>query len=311
MHRSIALLTAALLHAVPVSAQGGTSPSAVAPLQEDAAVIAATREYERTGQARVLRTGAYVVYPFGHSQPRLTCAPLRTCNIQLEEGERPPAGAGEIKPYAGDLERWFVGVTPGPRNTTLVVVQPTDCNLTTNLTIPTDRRLYHLTLDSPPCAARDTATQNPDLPYDRLVRFYYPDDLLRRLAAQEHAEAEATRGEEARQIPVSAPAFDPSALDFGYTVCRDRAFPWLPEQVFADGSHTYIRLPEAALRGSIPALFEIGERGEMVLINYTVRGQVYVADRVLRRGVLILGTGRPGGELRLLITTNRRDCDRR
>jgi P-type conjugative transfer protein TrbG len=311
MNRSLVLLAAALFHDPALAAQGGTSSSAVGPLQEDAAVIAATREYERTGQARVLRTGAYLVYPFGHSQPRLTCAPVRACSIQLEEGERPPAAAGEIKPYAGDLERWFVGVTPGPRNTTLVVVQPTDCNLTTNLTIPTDRRLYHLTLDSPPCAARDTATQNPDLPYDRLVRFYYPDDLLRRLATQQHADAEAARAEEARQIPVAVPAFDASALDFGYTVCRDRGFPWVPEQVFSDGSHTYVRLPQSALRGTIPALFEVGERGEMVLINYTLRGNVYVADRVLRRGVLILGTGRPGGELRLLITTNRRDCDRR
>ena len=273
-------------------------------------MIAATREYQRSGRARVLQVGTYLVYPFGQTQPRLTCAPLRACNIQLEEGERPPAGASEFKPYTGDLERWFVGTTPGPRNTTLIVVQPSDCNLTTNLTIPTDRRLYQLTLDSPPCAARDTASQNPDLPYDRIVRFYYPEDLLQRLAADEQAQEQATRSEEARQIAVAAAPFDPASLDFGYFMCRDRGYPWRPDQVFADAEHTYIKLPESAGQAEIPVLFEVGAAGDLVLINYAVRGGFYVVDRVLRRGVLVVGTGREGQEQRLLITKDRRDCNR-
>jgi type IV secretion system protein TrbG len=312
--RAVALLCLA----TPVAAQGPSTPApadrqapaAARPVQEDAAVIAATREYQRSGRARVLQVGAYLVYPFGQTQPRLTCAPLRACNIQLEEGERPPSGASEFKPYTGDLERWFVGTTPGPRNTTLVVVQPSDCNLTTNLTIPTDRRLYQLTLDSPPCAARDTAGQNPDLPYDRIVRFYYPEDLLQRLAADEQAQEQAARSEEARQIPVAATPFDPASLDFGYFMCRDRGYPWRPDQVFADAEHTYIKLPESAAQAEIPVLFEVGPAGDLVLINYAVRGGFYVVDRVLRRGVLVVGTGREGQEQRLLITRDRRDCNR-
>ncbi len=284
--------------------------SVARPVQEDAAVIAATREFERSGQARTLRIGSYLVYPFGPTQPRVTCAPLRACNIQLEEGERPPTGASEFKPYTGDLERWFVATTPGPRNTTLVVVQPSDCNLTTNLTIPTDRRIYHLTLDSPPCAARDTAGQNPDLPYNRIVRFYYPEELLRRLAADEQAEAEEAEAETARQVPVAAAPYDPASLDFAYFMCRDRGYPWRPDQVFADAEHTYIKLPAAGTSGEVPVLFEVGPRGELVLINYAVRGGFYVVDRVLRRGVLVVGTGREREEQRLLITKDRRDCSR-
>lgn len=305
---------AAFILASPLSAQTGEAagppPPAARPVNEDAAVIAATREFQRSGQARVLRVGSYVVYPFGQSQPRVTCAPLRHCNIQLEEGERPPAGASEFKPYTGDLERWFVGTTPGPRNTTLVVVQPSDCNLTTNLTIPTDRRIYHLTLDSPPCAARDTAGQNPDLPYNRIVRFYYPEELLQRLAADEQVEARQAQQDSARQIPVAAAAFDPASLDFGYFMCRDRGYPWRPDQVFADAEHTYIKLPSSGVEGEIPVLFEVGPAGELVLINYAVRGGFYVVDRVLRRGVLVVGTGREREEQRLLITKDRRDCSR-
>lgn len=309
-----AIAAALILHAngsaqsaVPVPAAGG-APFRARPVQEDAAVIAATREFERSGEARVLRVGSYVVYPFGQSQPRVTCAPLRACNIQLEEGERPPAGVSEFKPFTGDLERWFVGTTPGPRNTTLVVVQPSDCNLTTNLTIPTDRRIYHLTLDSPPCAARDTAGQNPDLPYNRIVRFYYPEELLQRLAADEQAVDIAQAEAEQRQLPVLASAFDPASLDFGYFMCRDRGYPWRPDQIFADGEHTYIKLPASGVGAEVPVLFEMGAGGDLVLINYAIRGGFFVVDRVLRRGVLVVGTGRPGDEQRLLITKERRDC---
>src|SRR5438034_11784048 len=83
---------------------------------------------------------------------------------------------------AGDLTRWEV--TPaaaGPDGrTTLVVVKPKDCDLTTNLVLATDRRIYDLTLDSPPCRATVGRSEtNPQDPYARHVRFYYPDQTVR------------------------------------------------------------------------------------------------------------------------------------
>lgn len=310
------VLALGICAAVPAAAQSAvagvprTERATALPVQEDAAVIAATRDFQRSGQARVLQVGTYLVYPFGQTQPRVTCAPLRACNIQLEEGERPPSGGSEFKPYTGDSERWFVGTTPGPRNTTIVVVQPSDCNLTTNLSIPTDRRLYQLTLDSPPCTARDTAGQNPDLPYNRTVRFYYPEDLIRSLAAADEAESRSAAAESQRQIEIAAAPFDPASLDFGYFMCRDRGYPWRPDQVFSDAEHTFIKLPPAASQAEVPVLFEMGEGGELVLINYAIRGGFYVVDRVLRRGVLVVGTGRQGQEQRLLITKEPKDCPR-
>lgn len=290
-------------------AQPGPQGAAARPLggfeNEDAAVIAATREYQRTGQARVLQVGAYLVYPFNLTQPTLTCAPLRACTIQLQEGETP------LQPYAGDSERWFVGKSPGPRGSNLVVVQPSDCNLTTNLTIPTDRRLYQLTLDSPPCTARDTARQNPDLPYTRMLRFYYPQELAERLAQAETATAAEVAAREQSEIPVNGPSADPTELDFGYYTCRDRGFPWAAEQVFSDRTHTYLRVPATASLGPRPLLFSLTPDGRTVLINYVHRGAFYVADRVLDRAVLITAGARPGEEQRLLITKTRSDCYRR
>jgi type IV secretion system protein TrbG len=309
-HRLIPTAAAAALAFIcvlPAGAQPAQPATARehSPFNEDAAVIAATREYQRTGRARVLQVGAHVVYPFNLSQPTLTCAPLRTCTIQLQEGEKP------MQPYSGDSERWFVGTSPGPRGTTLVVVQPSDCNLTTNLTIPTDRRLYQLTLDSPPCTARDTARQNPDLPYTRMLRFYYPQELIERLAQGEAAQTAATAAREEREIPVEGPSGDPTQLDFAYFTCRDRGFPWAAEQVFADSAHTYVRVPDSAGAGPRPLLFSLGSEGQTLLINYVQRGAFYIADRVLQRAVLVAPGSRPGEEQRLLITKTRSDCFRR
>src|SRR5690348_15947609 len=58
------------------------------------ATVAATQEYLKTGQARPVRVGDALVFPYGKSQPTLTCIPLRTCLIQLQPGEivqGPPA----------------------------------------------------------------------------------------------------------------------------------------------------------------------------------------------------------------------------
>ena len=311
MKRVLLLAGAALAICGPASgiAQPATEGAMARPQQgfgnEDAAVIAATWEYQRTGRARVLQVGAYVVYPFNLSQPTLTCAPLRACTIQLQEGEKP------MQPYTGDEERWFVGTSPGPRGTTLLVVQPSDCNLTTNLTIPTDRRLYQLTLDSPPCTARDTAKQNPDLPYTRMLRFYYPQELIERLSQGEAQQATEVQVREEREIPVEGSAADPTQLDFAYYTCRDRGFPWGAEQVFADGARTYVRVPTSASAGPRPLLFSLTPDGQTVLINYVQRGSFYVADRVLDRAVLIAAGSRPGDEQRLLITRTRSDCFRR
>ena len=152
-----------------VVVRGGETPNPI---------VNAVEEYRRTGEARTIQQSAYVAYPYGHSQPTLTCAPLRACVIELEPGE---AVLGLV---SGDTERWIIGQTlAGPGGATpLVVVKPTDHDLTTNLLITTDRRIYELTLDAPPAprrgrrgtASRNSSEENPQGLYTRRIRFYYP-----------------------------------------------------------------------------------------------------------------------------------------
>ena len=234
------------------------------------AITTATREFRSTGVARTVTEGNFVSFPFGHSQPVVTCARLRACIIELQSGEI------VLSRIAGDLERWEIAPAPsGPDGrTTLVVVKPRDCDLTTNLVLATDRRIYDLTLDSPPCrgsASRETT--NPQDAYVRHVRFYYPDETVAKWVKPESPRV----------------ADDLTQLNFGYDVRRDNQFPWQPAQVFDDGAHVYIKLPDAARHAEAPALFVLASDGSRTLLNYNLVGDTYVTDRLFDRAVLIAG----------------------
>lgn len=259
----------------PVVVQGGETAD---PIEN------ALSEYRRTGSARTIRQSNYVAYPFGHSQPTLTCAPLRACVIELEAGEVLTAA-----PIAGDTERWIIGqaFTGQSGSTPLVVVKPTDWNLTTNLIIATDRRIYELTLDAPP-TRRETNDRNPQALYTRRIRFYYPDDMVR-AAQMQQAGAERLA---AATVPMNA-GFRLENLNFNYEWSREGGFPFDLEQAFDDGAHTYLKVPAQAKNSALPVLF-MEEGGERQILNYTVRAagegsQYYITDRVLTGGVLVIG----------------------
>ena len=254
----------------PLATTKRVSGDTSAPRDDHDPIAAATREYHASGVARTVMQGNFVTFPFGHAQPTLTCTVLRACVIELEPGEI------VLSRISGDTERWEIAPAPaGPDGRTLlIVVKPRDCDITTNLVLATDRRLYDLTLDSPPCKSRST---NPQHPYARHVRFYYPDEMLARWALP------ATLSP-ARVGP------DVLALNFGYRVKKDRQFPWAPAQVFDDGARVYIKLPVEARHAEAPVLFVLESDGSRILINYSVvGGDTYVTDRLFDRAVLVAG----------------------
>ena len=265
-------ITTALLAALGPAASVGAQPTRPElPLMDSSdAITAATRDYQASGVARTVVQGNFVTFPFGHSQPTLTCTVLRACVIELQAGEI------VLSRIAGDTERWEI--TPAAAGsdgkTVLIVVKPRDCDITTNVVLATDRRLYDLTLDSPPCKAKST---NPQQPYIRHVRFYYPDETV----------AEWTRPAAPEPIRIAP---DVLSLNFGYRVDKDRRFPWTPAQVFDDGARVYIKIPENARHAEAPVLFVLDADGSRTLVNYTfVGGDTYVTDRLFERAVLVSG----------------------
>jgi type IV secretion system protein TrbG len=275
---------------VPATASTGTTGAADAP----GAPVAADVEREARAAAAgrepaVLEHGDFVQVPFGHQVPVVRCAPLRVCLIELEEGEL------VLNTVTGDSARWILDrAEAGPRGrTSVIVAKPTACNLTTNLVITTNRRIYQITLDARPCKGEDG--ENPHEPFTRLLRFYYPDELVRRWASAEEANR-ASAAEEARAVtPLGAAgggAPPLASLHFNYRWTRTGKYPWVPVAVFDDQVHTYIRLPGSGVGQEAPVLFLVDRKGGTALLNYAVRGQFYVTDRVFDRAALVLGSGK-------------------
>lgn len=289
------------LAAAPAALPGQRAP------MDSANARAATDDYQRTGRARVVQAGTYAMVPFGHVQPTLRCAPLRVCTIELQSGER------VVDSVLGDPERWVVDLASGPDSTPLVVAKPValpnGCDLTTNLVVTTNRRIYHLTLDSPPCSAQGEST-NPDLPYMRQVKFYFPDDALVRHHAAPGQQpgggppqvtATGLPGAVTAETGAAMPVADLGELHFDYQKVPDRRFPWIPDVVFDNGRQTCIRLPPEAYHSDLAVLYELNAQGGYELVQYVVRDGCILTDRVMQRMVLLIAAGAGGAPLRLLI----------
>lgn len=274
-----------------------------------AAVNAALAEYRSTGVARPVAFGMVVALPFGHVEPVVTCTVLRACVVELEPGEQLAD-----TPVAGDPVRWSVdGSKAGPGGeTALVLVKPRACDVTTNLVVPTDRRIYDLTLDSPPCPR---GSLNPRMAGVRHVRFYYPDDTGADAppgAAPVARLASTTRGvgappADALSTIEAQAARSGRGMNRAYRVVRKRRgpfglfgrkpvdFPWQPAGVADDGAHTFVALPANAAPHAAPVLYAIEDDGSRTMVNYAVRtvagAPMYVADRVVKRAVLVVMAG--------------------
>lgn len=228
-----------------------------------AANTAATQE----PQARAF-LNAVQVYPFSDGALyRLYAAPERISDIALQAGE------AIVSVAAGDTVRWTVGDTTsgtGDAKRVHILLKPFAAGLSTNLVITTDRRAYHLQLDS--TAATAMAALSWTYPQDELI-------AIRRAAEQQRAAAPVATGLAVEQ------------LYFGYAISGDTP-SWRPYRAFDDGRQTYIEFPASIAVGDAPPLFVIGPTGEAQLVNYRVAGRFYVVDRLFNTAELRLGEKR-------------------
>lgn len=237
------------------------------PVQD--AIDTQVARFKDGGRPEVLRLSDMLIFPFGHYQPVLTCTVLRACLVELEEGE------ALISLITGDDQRWLIDHTSTGAGgmTPLVSVKPVDYNITTNLIISTDRRVYHITLDSPPRATR-SQPYNPLGQYTRHIRFYYPRSRLAIAAAHELKAAPAG-------------GLRLAQLNYQYAWRRSKKFPWEPEAVFDDGDRVYIRLPDEAYASEQP-LLSIGRKGEERVADYVLRDGYFIVSGLFEHARLIL-----------------------
>jgi P-type conjugative transfer protein TrbG len=226
----------------------------------DAANRAALHEPTRDGWIDAIQ-----IYPYTPGALyRLYAAPEQVSDIGLQPGEQ------LVSIAAGDTVRWVVGDTTsgaGETKQVHVLVKPFAPDLKTNLVIATDRRTYHLALES--TTQTSMAAISWTYPMDRLV-----------ILKQQNAQAEEVR-------PIDQ-GLALERLQFRYAITGDNP-PWRPVRAFDDGNKVYIEFPARIDQGEAPPLFVVGPTGESELVNYRVRGNYYIVDRLFGAAELRLG----------------------
>lgn len=320
----------------------------------DAIAAHLSKVYAKTGRAKKIQQNGTALYPYGESEPVLSAAPLRASIIELQRGEQ------IINIIAGDPSMWMIqqgAQGPPGRQVPLLIIKPRDWNLTSNLIISTDRRLYRIMLDAPKRPASADPI-NPSQAYIERMRFYYPHDFVRRMKTQElrrerlatmtPSEAERARAVQSahspygegysggpgypqgrggagyppgayqqggyapngyggrgngsngrvpsRRTPINSRGVSLTDLNFNYTWESSDDFGWEPIEVFDDGQHTYIKVPGSA-SAERPMLFDVSRAGEPEMVNYAIRNNTYITDRVLKKAILTIGVDKRKGPL--------------
>lgn len=235
-------------------------PPSPAEMRVRAANRLATREPSTPGFVNAVQ-----VYPYGEGVLyRLFAAPERVTDIALQPGET------IVSVAAGDTVRWTVGDTTsgsGDAKRAHLLVKPFSAGLATNLLITTDRRTYHVQMDSTSATAMAA------------LSWSYPQDELIAIRCQQ-AEAKAA-------APV-ATGLAVDNLSFDYAITGDSP-AWRPLRAFDDGRQTFIEFPASIATGEAPPLFVLDEKGEASLINYRMSGRFYIVDRLFGAAELRLG----------------------
>ncbi len=215
---------------------------------------------------------------------QLYATPGQVTDVALQEGEQ-LVGSGPVA--AGDTVRWIIGDTEsgaGPRKRVHILVKPIRPDIVTNLVINSDRRTYHLELRSTPKT------------YMASVSWIYPQDQLIALRRQ-NALAEAA-------TPVES-GLDLASLRFRYAIEGDNP-PWRPVNAFDDGKKVYIEFPRGIAQGELPPLFVVSPDGKASeLVNYRVRGNHMIVDRLFAAAELRLGDRGSERRVRIVRTDGR------
>jgi P-type conjugative transfer protein TrbG len=230
------------------------------------AVESGTVRGERASYVR-----AKVVFPYyDKSIFEIHTSPDRMTTIELQPGEKITTSDG--MPKAADTVNWVVSTVEsgeGANKVVSVLVKPRDPGQETNMLIPTNRRSYYVVLRA------DSQAYMP------IVGFNYPFDE----AKAEQARARAEEVEETRKETVAVP---PDQIRFGYAI-KGSDVEWKPLRVFDDGSKTYIQMPPSMRTSEAPALFVMEDEKEPLLVNYRLKGDYYIVDRLFGRAQLRVG----------------------
>lgn len=174
----------------------------------------------------------------------------------------------------GDSEAWQV---TKPSQPNLIFLKPLEKNADTNMTVVTNKRIYNFML----FGRQAVAYQGADLTF--FVEFQYPNEEAALIAYQAEQTAAAAIAAQDRmaETVVTGSAVSPEDWNFSYEY--DGSEEIRPHRVFDDGRFTYFKFNDVQ---DTPAIFSVDGEGNESLVNYNVKGDYIVVERLARQFTL-------------------------
>ena len=195
-------------------------------------------------------------------------------SIILKPGEK------LIAKTAGDTVRWIMGETTmgaGPDERTVLILKPVRPDLSTNMMITTDQRIYVLEARSVDGGV-----------YNASVSWNYPHDDFKDLE-----KSAKRRSIDEEQVVAGNVNIHDLNYDYSIESSEGSKPKWFPVEAFDDGRKTYIRFSNDLGVTKAPVLYVLSDDLEPEIVNYRVRGNFYVIDRIIDAAELRMGTKSP------------------
>lgn len=192
--------------------------------------------------------------------------PGRITDIALQPGEKLSSIAG------GDTQRWSISESHSGSDdliTKHIFVKPQQEDISSNLVLTTDRRVYHIELHA-----------KPEVPYQAVVTWNFPHSMLLASFSSESAKKEKSK------TPLSG--LTNQQFNFSYHFVTAKKPKWMPRRVFDDGHKTYIEFPESLQDTEAPALWGLSKSKESEVINYRRYKNFYIVDHLIDLAELIV-----------------------
>ena len=120
------------------------------------------------------------------------------------------------------------------------------------------------------------------------MAFAYPDEEENERKWREHLAEQKEQDGGRRRSPSCRECGGVHVFDYRVKGGDD----YRPVRVFDDGKKTYIQMGPQAKNREVPALVIIGPDGKQEMVNYRVKDDIYIVDRLFDRAALILGSGK-------------------
>ncbi len=184
--------------------------------------------------------------------------------------------------YLSDTTFWSKKVTTDQRR---VMVRPTEPGRFNSGTLVTNKRTYELVFKSygegSSWFQRVTWKFNEDA--DPAFGIFKGNSMVPAMpGSMSESRAESTKTVEPDDA-MAGWTVDISKANFNYTIENSGSAPFAPTRVFDDGTFTYIKMPKVQ---DLPVVFAIGRGGKIRLVDYVVKNNYILVQRVLP-GILL------------------------